>query len=149
MILPLACQVALASLCVVLATQSATAAGGPIGTWLTEDTEAQIRIAPCGGALCGNIAALREPFEPRSGRPKTDENNRNSRLRNRPLIGVEIIVRMTPNGTPGEWSGRVYNPEDGGYYPATLRLIGARTLRLEGCMMKDVLCRGQTWTRTR
>jgi uncharacterized protein (DUF2147 family) len=99
--------------------------------------------------LCGRIAALREARDPATGRPKTDDRNPDPRLRGRPLVGVQIVVRMAPTGQRGRWAGQVYNPEDGGLYPATLTLLGARALRLEGCIIRDVLCLGQTWTRTR
>jgi uncharacterized protein (DUF2147 family) len=132
-----------------LIVAGAAHAADPVGTWVTEGGEATIRIAPCGGALCGHIAGLRERRDPRTGRVKTDENNRDPKLRKRPLIGVQIVVGMTRNGRPRQWGGHVYNPEDGGVYPATLILSDARSLRLEGCMVEGVLCRGQTWTRVR
>lgn len=124
-------------------------AADPSGKWRTERGEATIRIHRCGGALCGRIIALREPNDPITGRPKTDKNNRDARLRRRPLIGVQIAVRMKAARGPGRWTGHIYNPEDGGLYPATLTLLGPRTLRVEGCIVKDVLCQSQTWTRTR
>jgi uncharacterized protein (DUF2147 family) len=132
-----------------LVCADAARAADPVGNWLTEDGDATVRIAPCGNALCGRISHLREPRDPETGRPKTDENNRDPSLRERPLIGVQIIVRMTRGRHASQWTGHVYNPEDGGVYPATLTMQGARQLRLEGCMMKDVMCRGQTWTRAR
>jgi uncharacterized protein (DUF2147 family) len=119
----------------------------PIGTWLTEGGEATIRIGRCGDALCGRITALREPRDPATGRPKIDVHNRDPRLRERPLIGVQIVIGMRRKGRSARWTGRVYNAEDGGTYPATLTMLSARSLRLEGCMIEAVLCRGQTWTR--
>jgi uncharacterized protein (DUF2147 family) len=127
----------------------AAQASDPQGSWLTEDGEATINITRCGQALCGRIAALREPLDRETGRPKTDEFNRIEQLRTRPLIGVQIVIQMKPNGRPGQWVGRVYNPEDGGFYPAKLTLKSARSLRLEGCIVEEVICNGQTWTRVR
>jgi uncharacterized protein (DUF2147 family) len=126
------------------------AASDPVGLWLTEGNEAHIRITRCGeGALCGSIAALGEPTDPRTGRLKTDENNRDPRLRHRPLIGVPIILGMQPADGEGRWRGHVYNPDDGGYYPATLTLLDRKRLRLEGCLAPGALCQGQTWVRIR
>ena len=31
---------------------------GPTGTWLTENGKARVKIAPCGGNLCGNVEKL-------------------------------------------------------------------------------------------
>ena len=139
-------QLALAA---TLLGATAAHAADPLGMWRTQDGDATIRIGRCGGALCGRIAALREPRDPETGRPKTDENNRDARLRSRPLIGVEIVIGMTPSRKPGQWNGKVYNPEDGGFYPAKLTLLSARSLRLEGCIVPEVVCDGQTWTRTK
>jgi uncharacterized protein (DUF2147 family) len=121
----------------------------PTGIWNTERNEAQIQIAPCGNALCGHIVALREPRDPATGRPKVDGNNRDARLRRRPLLGLTIVTGMKPDGRPGRWSGQVYNPRDGGIYPAAMTMKGAGTLLLEGCLLKNMLCRGQTWARAK
>jgi uncharacterized protein (DUF2147 family) len=132
-----------------LSAAAAASAGDPVGTWQTEQSEAMIRIAPCGDALCGKLSALREPRDPATGRIKTDTGNRDPQLRSRPLIGVQIVVAMRPSGQPGQWTGHVYNPEDGGLYPATLTMLNGRALRLEGCMLRNMLCRGQTWQRAK
>ena len=117
----------------ILAASQAAPAADPSGSWLTEKNEARIRITRCGpDMLCGSLTALREPLDPRTRRPKTDENNRDPRLRGRSLIGVMIVVGMKPGRRPGEWTGHVYNPDDGGYYPAKITMRNARTLRLEG-----------------
>jgi uncharacterized protein (DUF2147 family) len=144
-------RAALSALGISLLGAPTAHAADPIGVWLTEDREATIRIARCGraDAICGSIATLRESRDPATGRPKTDEHNRDVRLRQRPLVGVQVVVQMQPNDRAGVWSGHVYNPDDGGFYPATLTLLSARALRLEGCMLKGALCRGQTWVRLR
>ena len=134
---------------ITLLASGAALAADPAGAWITERGEAAVRIARCGAALCGHISALSEPRDPTTGRAKTDRNNPNPKLRNRSLIGVPIVVGMKPTGTPGHWAGHVYNPEDGGFYPAKLKLLNPSALRLEGCMIKDVICDGQTWVRAR
>ena len=51
--------------CVVLSAISlasialAPALADPVGTWLSADGEGKIRIADCGGALCGTIVWLK------------------------------------------------------------------------------------------
>ncbi len=44
------------------------------GTWLTQGGLSRIKIADCGGALCGSIVWLKEPND-ETGKPKTDKNN--------------------------------------------------------------------------
>ena len=79
------------------------------GTWFTADKDSQVRIANCGGALCGTLIWLKEPNDPATGRPKTDKNNADSGKQNRPLLGVQIVLGMKPGSTPQQWSGDVYN----------------------------------------
>src|SRR6185295_1705301 len=82
------------------------------GNWLTEEGKATIRIADCGGALCGTIETLKEPNDPATGQPKTDKNNADPSKRCRRMVGVQIVLGMKPAGTD-QWKGQVYNAEDG------------------------------------
>jgi uncharacterized protein (DUF2147 family) len=122
------------------------ACADPMGTWLTENGRSRVRIADCGGALCGNIVWLKEPNDPETGKPKTDKNNADAGKRSRPLIGVPIVISMKPNGA-NKWSGQVYNAEDGKTYSGNITATGPNALRLEGCALGGLVCKGQNWTR--
>ena len=126
---------------------STSLAADPSGTWLTEDGAATVRIASCGAELCGTIVALKEPNDPATGRPKTDKHNPDPAMRNRPVIGIQIVFGMKPSGTPDKWNGQVYNAEDGKTYSGIITMQGARNLKLEGCVLGGLICKGQTWTR--
>ena len=121
-------------------------AADPHGTWLTEGGKSRIRIVDCGPALCGAIAWLKEPNDPETGQPKTDKHNADASKRNRPLIGVTIVIGMKPAGTD-KWAGEVYNAEDGKTYTGNITMQNANALKLEGCALGGLLCKGQTWTR--
>jgi uncharacterized protein (DUF2147 family) len=118
----------------------------PIGTWLTENGRSRVRIADCGGALCGTVVWLKEPNDPETSKPKTDKNNADAGKRSRPLIGVQVMLGMRPNG-PNKWSGQVYNAEDGKTYSGNLTEQGPNSVRLEGCALGGLVCKGQNWTR--
>lgn len=134
---------------IVLAAISPALATDPIGKWLTKDDKATVAIAHCGNALCGTIIALKEPNDPETGRPKTDVNNPDAAKRARPVIGVQIVFDMKPNGKPDTWDGQVYNAEDGKTYTGSITLTGANTLDLKGCALAGLICKTQTWTRTK
>ena len=127
---------------------STSLAADPSGTWLTEDGAATVRIASCGAELCGTIVALKEPNDPATGRPKTDKHNPDPAMRNRPVIGIQIVFGMKPSGTPDKWNGQVYNAEDGKTYSGSITMQGPRSLRLDGCVLGGLICKGQTWTRS-
>jgi len=124
-------------------------AADPLGTWYTEDNDSQVRISNCGGALCGAIVWLKQPIDPATGRPKTDKNNADAGKQSRPLIGVQIVLGMKPNGTPGQWSGEVYNAKDGKTYSGSFTMTGANTAELKGCALAGLICKSQAWTRAK
>ena len=130
----------------VLAGAESARAADPLGNWLTQTGGSRIRIADCGGALCGTIVWLKEPTDPDTGKPKTDKNNSDASKRNRPLIGVQIMLGMKPAGQ-GKWAGQVYNAEDGKTYSGNLTFTGGDSLQLQGCALGGLVCKGQTWTK--
>jgi uncharacterized protein (DUF2147 family) len=113
-------------------------AADPTGNWLVKDQTAVIRIAPCGGAYCGTIAWTSEPG--------LDENNPDPSKRNRPIVGTQILLAMTP-ASADRWDGQIYNPQNGKTYSGHINLVSPDVLRVEGCLL--VFCGGENWTRTK
>ena len=118
------------------------------GVWGTQGMNAKVNVARCQDPgmperICGTITWLWEPTD-RSARPKTDSENPDGRLRNRPLIGVQILSEFHPS-TSGGLGGKIYNPENGRTYEATMRPQGSDTLIVEGCVL--FICEKQTWRR--
>jgi len=136
---------AMAALLTLAGSQFALAAD-PNGTWLTQTGTSRIRVADCGGALCGTIVWLKEPNDAETGKPKTDKNNADASKRTRPLIGTQIVLGMKPAGTD-KWTGQVYNAEDGKTYSGNLTMTGANGLSLQGCALGGLVCKSQTWTK--
>lgn len=105
-----------------------------------------LRIRNCGDSVCGTIASVNPQVDPATGRPPTDKKNADPNLRNRPLVGVPVLMEMHPTG-PGKWTGRLYNVEDGNTYTGNLIELGPDTIRLEGCAL--FFCGGENLTRVR
>ena len=112
----------------------------PIGDWLVSDATAIIRIARCADALCGNVAWTKNPGG-------VDENNPDPAKRNRPIMGLPILLAMKP-ASDGRWEGEVYNAENGKTYTSRIWLKSDDVLRIEGCVL-GFLCGGEDWTRTK
>jgi uncharacterized protein (DUF2147 family) len=108
----------------------------PIGEWITEKGEGRIRIEECGANLCGYVATAK-PGE-------TDAKNPNPALRNRPMLGLPILINMKPSKA-NRWDGKIYNTRDGATYTSHMAMRNPTTLRVEGCLM--MFCGGQNWTR--
>jgi uncharacterized protein (DUF2147 family) len=134
-----------ATLLIAFATTGSALAADATGTWLTEGGKSRIKIADCGGALCGTIVWLKEPND-EAGKPKTDKNNPDAARKAKPLIGTQIVLGMKPSGA-NKWAGQVYNAEDGKTYSGNITLNGDSALQLQGCALGGLLCKSQTWTR--
>jgi uncharacterized protein (DUF2147 family) len=116
----------------------------PAGIWLTQAGDAKVKVSKCGGGICGVIVSLRDPIDPATGRPATDDKNPNPALARRPMLGLSLFSGMRPTA-PDKWSGQIYNADDGQTYAASVSLAGPNALRVEGCV--GALCGGETWTR--
>ncbi len=123
-------------------------AADPLGTWYTEGQKGQVRISNCGDALCGVLVWLKEPNDPATGKPKTDKENADAGKRNRPLLGVQIVLGLKPTGTPDQWKGEVYNSRDGNTYTGYFTMTGADTAELKGCAL-GIICKTEAWTRAK
>lgn len=122
-------------------------AADPLGTWLTGDKKGKVKIVNCGGAICGTLVWLAEPNDPDTGRPKTDKNNSDAGLQSRPLLGIPIVLSMTPSGD-NKWEGKVYNSRDGGTYSGSFTMTGANSADLKGCVAGGLICKTESWTRS-
>jgi len=108
------------------ALASPALAADPTGMWLRETGLSRIRIAPCGEALCGTIAWLKNPDTPAK-------------------VGQRVLFGMKPTGD-SVWMGSAFNPEDGKTYSGEMTLSGNR-LTTSGCALGGLICKTVHWTR--
>lgn len=117
------------------------------GEWATQGYSARVLVRPCADApdrLCGAITWLWAPTDA-AGRPVTDSRHPDPARRDAPLVGLDMLHGFRP-GTPGTWiDGRIYNPEDGRTYGATLKLRTPELLEVQGCVL--MFCARQVWRR--
>lgn len=111
------------------------------GEWLTQAGTAKVRIAPCAGKadrLCGTVAWLKNAGA-------KDANNPDPKLRDRAIVGMNLIRDFKQAG-PGRWTGgKIYDPESGKTYDSKISANANGTLKVEGCVL--VVCQAQTWRR--
>ncbi len=122
---------------------AAAAPAGIEGLWLTDDHKGQVRIGPCGHALCGTIAKVADTS---GNAPKTDIHNPDPHLRSRPILGLPVLSGF--QGSGGSWrGGHAYDPKSGKSYRSTLDLDPDGSLKVSGCIL--FICETQRWTRVR
>jgi uncharacterized protein (DUF2147 family) len=127
-------------MCAISASAALAEAPLPTGQWRVQDGTAAIRVVNCAGALWGVIAGAIGG----ASNTDTDKNNPDPALRNRPIVGLPILIDMRPS--QGRWTGRVYNAENGKTYDANIGLVSGNVLHIEGCVL-GFLCGGENWTR--
>ncbi len=116
-------------------------AASPAGVWRTPEENGRVEVRECAGGICGYV---RDGEHLRADPGVTDNMNKKPALRTRPLKGLPIFEGMT--GGPSRWTGKVYNPVDGGVYSGSVTLKSADRLVLTGCIVWP-LCQSQTWER--
>lgn len=117
----------------------------PLGVWTNEGKEARFEIYKCGDKLCGKILWLREPN--RDGKPKTDLNNPESKLRNRPLIGMVFIEGFEYDGDHKWDEGTIYDPKTGNTYSSYMKMLNKDEMEVKGYIGISLIGRSQTWVR--
>ena len=129
------------SLALSLAAAPAFAADPVEGEWLTQAGTAKVRIASCAGKaerMCGTVVWLKNAGA-------KDTKNPDPGLRDRPILGVNLIRDFKQSG-PGKWAGgRIYDPESGKTYDSKISANANGTLKVEGCVL--MICQAQTWRR--
>lgn len=113
-----------------------------VGVWTTEDGDSKIDIARTAMTYGGKVSWLKEPE--RDGKPAHDAKNANPALRERPIMGLEILSGFTyANGT---WSGgTIYSPKTGKSYTAELSLT--KDNRLDVKVKDNIFSKHVYWTR--
>lgn len=110
------------------AARSAPDPAPPTGRWDREDGLGGIDIVPCGDALCGTVAWLRDRDTPA-------------------FVGQRVLFNMR-RAAADQWAGSALNPEDGRTYAGTMTLAGSRLLT-RGCLFGGLICRSVGLVRPR
>lgn len=134
-------RIASATVAALLTSAAAASAAEPTGVWMVEGGFAHTRIEKCGDKLWGVITWQKTP----GGK---DVNNPDPAKRDRPTLGMPILLGMAPASEPNRWDGEIYNSENGKLYDANISLKSDDVLKVQGCVL-GFLCGGQDWTRVK
>lgn len=126
------------------------------GVWQTL-LKSEITIAPCPEGFCGTLSKIVVPSEGLSEEELaaaqamdpatfTDMRNKDPLLRDRPMLGLQILT-LFPSAKPNVYDGEIYNPQDGNTYSGYVEMKSADLATLNGCVLFNVLCKGEDWVR--
>jgi uncharacterized protein (DUF2147 family) len=119
----------------VAATQDATKVSG---VWQSQSGITRVRVTPCGSGLCGTVVWQKTPSK--------DVHNPDPAKRDRSIVGVQLVSNMKPV-SHNEWSGAIYNYEDGKTYHGKVKVNGGNSIDIGGCVMGGMVCQSKTWTK--
>jgi uncharacterized protein (DUF2147 family) len=108
-----------------------------LGDWLTPNQESTIEIVKCGDAYCGSIKSMR--------RPSNDAHNPDSSLRDRPLVGAQVMKDFQYSGSDTWSGGAIYAPARGKTVYPDLVLGTPDTLDIK--VKAKMMSKTVTWTR--
>jgi len=116
-----------------------------LGEWLTAEGKARVLVFKNGDTYAGKIIWLKEPEK--NGKAVVDDKNPDEKLRDRPVLGMEIVYEFTYDEDNVWTDGKVYDPESGNEYKAKITLLDEKTLKLRGYVLIPLLGRSELWTR--
>jgi len=112
------------------------------GYWLTSGSI--VKVENCDNLVCGKIITVfvEDGIDPNS---ILDKNNKNKSLRQRALVGVDLLSEFQINREDQKTfkGGKIYDPRSGRTYNSNLYYKPSGNLKVEGCLRS--FCRGEEW----
>jgi uncharacterized protein (DUF2147 family) len=140
------CLAALLLLPALAAAQKATQAEAILGTWYNAEKDAKIEIYKEDGKYFGKVVWLKNPLDAK-GKPKTDIENPDPKLRNRPRLGLVILTDLERKSSVKYEKGKVYDPKNGKTYSCFITVANKDLLKLRGYIGISLIGRTSQWTR--
>ncbi len=130
----------------------ATGPDDVLGLWKTAGDRSRIELYVCGEKVCGKVAWLLHQRFTHSedgpvGEVKTDRRNPDPALRERFILGLQVIEGMTYVGDNKWEKGVCYDPESGKTYKCKMRFVPPDRLDVRGYIGFSFI--GRTYTLTR
>lgn len=126
------------------------------GIWQTV-LLSEVTIVPCEAGFCGSLSKIIVPTEgltdeeiaAANAMPVesfTDMRNPDESLRSRPMMGLQILT-LRYSDKPNIYDGEIYNPQDGNTYSGYVEMLGPDLVKLNGCVLYNIICQGEDWVR--
>jgi uncharacterized protein (DUF2147 family) len=113
----------------------------PGGIWVTESGNLEVELTPCGPALCGTVVTVlanRSMSGPGAELVPADA---------RPALGLTLLSGFKPSGE-GQWTGQIYNRENGKTYSARMTQPTADQLVIRAYVGLPLFGKTQVWRRS-
>lgn len=135
----------IAILCTTLAA-NAQSENVILGIWYNTEKTAQVEILKKGSKFIGRIVWLKDPNP--GGKPAVDKLNSDSKLKSRPLMGLNLLEGL--RFSDGIWEeGTIYDPKTGKTYSCQLSIKSPEILEVKGYIGFSLIGRTVQWTKVK
>jgi uncharacterized protein (DUF2147 family) len=133
---------------VLISAQKALPADAITGIWFNAEKDAKIEVYKAGNSYFGKVIWLKVPNDAK-GKPKTDIENPDPKLKTRPRLNLIVLTDLKPKGGGEYEKGKIYDPKNGKTYSCQAELKDKNTLALRGYIGVSVIGRTSQWERTK
>jgi uncharacterized protein (DUF2147 family) len=141
------CLVSLLYIPVLATAQKAAPGDAILGSWFNAEKDAIIDITRDGKNYTGQVNWLKNPLNDK-GKPKTDIENPDPKLKSRPRLGLVILTNLVYKNSNKYEKGKIYDPKSGKTYSAQAELANHNLLKLRGYIGVSLIGRTTEWVRT-
>ena len=135
----------IAILCTTLAA-NAQSENAILGIWYNTEKTAQVEILKKGSTFIGRIVWLKDPNP--GGKPAVDKLNSDSKLKSRPLMGLNLLEGL--RFSDGIWEeGTIYDPKTGKTYSCQVSIKSPEILEVKGYIGFSLIGRTVQWTKVK
>jgi uncharacterized protein (DUF2147 family) len=118
------------------------------GIWLNQEGTAKISVFKVGSSFYGKIVWLKVPNDSITGKPRTDVENPDPKLKAVPLLGLVNLKGFEFDGKD-EWKdGTIYDPKNGKTYSCYIKFGTPESLKIRGYIGISLLGRTTLWTKS-
>ncbi len=105
------------------------------GVWRNPQDSVHLQLRPCGDQTCGFVVWANERARNAARRAGTGS-----------LVGQQLL-RDFPRTTGPVARGKVFVPDLNATFSGSARRLDDRTLKARGCVLGNLICKSQVWTR--
>lgn len=124
----------LAAALLAFATTASAADNDLFGVWRNPKNSVHVDIRPCGVSACGYViwASAKAQADARRGSGVE-------------LVGLQLLRDFAP--AKDGWRGKVFVPDHNLTLTGAARPLDPEHLEAKGCLVRNLLCKTQVWTR--
>ena len=115
------------------------------GLWFNAEKSSKLQFFKQGDKIFAKIVWMKEPV--RDGKNRVDDKNPDAKLKNRALMGMNIITNLVKEEGSVWNDGQIYDPNNGKTYSCKVTWLNDKELDLRGYIGFSLLGRTTKFSR--